>query len=307
MQQVESTRPGRSVADYARVGVAGFLMGICEIIPGVSGGTMAFIMGIYEELIGSIRDVTQPEFIKAVTSFNVKRVFELLNWKFLLTLGISMIIAILSLAGFIGRTLETQPALIWSFFCGLVIASIWLVSRRIKTWSPLLIAIFILTAIVIFFTFGGSGVVTPNTWWSLILSGAIAICAFILPGISGSFVLVLLGKYATVLGAVNERDFVTVGLVAAGCAIGIVTFARVVSWLFERYHDIVVAVLSGLMLGSLRVIWPWKADPLCLDKHEICTNVVPAFDGQFAFAIALLVAGVVSILLIERFASSAEH
>ncbi len=282
-------------------------MGICEIIPGVSGGTMAFILGIYEELIGSIRDVTNPDFIKAVTSFNIKAVFEILNWKFLLTLVIGMGVAILALAEFIGRTLETQPALIWSFFFGLVIASIILISRRIPNWKPVLIAIFILTALVVFFTFGGSGIVTPDVWWAYILSGAIAICAFILPGISGSFVLVLLGKYDSVLDSVREFDIVTIALVGLGCAIGIITFARIVGWLFERYHDIVVAVLSGLMLGSLRVIWPWKAVPSCLDDHVPCTNVMPTFDSQFGIAIALMIAGVVAILLIERFGSSAEH
>ena len=290
----------RSVREYIGVGLSGFAMGVCEIIPGVSGGTMAFILGIYAELIQSIRDVTEPDFIKAVTSFDIKKVFELLNWRFLITLLIGMLVAIVALAEFVGRMLETQPAMIWSFFFGLVLASIVLISRRITSWTPQLIGIFIVVAIIIFFAFGGSGVNMSDAWWSFILSGAIAICAFILPGISGSFILVLLGKYDAVLDAVRAFDLVTVGLVGIGAILGLISFARVVSWLFENYHDIVVAALGGLMLGSLRVIWPWKVDPFCLDNHEICTNIAPTFDGQFAIALVLMIVGMVAILGLER-------
>ncbi|MGB1250685.1 MAG: DUF368 domain-containing protein [Candidatus Promineifilaceae bacterium] len=297
---MQSSKETRSVREYIGVGLSGFAMGVCEIIPGVSGGTMAFILGIYEELIQSIRDVTEPDFIKAVTSFQLKEIFEILNWRFLITLLVGMLVAIVALAEFVGRMLETQPAMIWSFFFGLVIASIVLISQRIPKWTPQLMAIFAVVAIVIFFAFGGTGVNLPNTWWAFILSGAIAICAFILPGISGSFILVLLGKYDAVLDAVRALDIVTVGMVGIGAIVGLITFARVVSWLFENYHDIVVATLGGLMLGSLRVIWPWKLDPFCLDNHEICTNIAPAFDGQFALALVLMIGGMVAILGLER-------
>ena len=304
MEQSQQNRSS-SVAELAKVGFGGFLMGICEIIPGVSGGTMAFILGIYEELIQSIRDVTSPGFIQAVLKFRVKEVFEILNWRFLITLGVGMIIAIFSLAEFIGRTLETQPGLIWSFFFGLVLASIILVTRRVSIWSPMLIGLFFVVAVAVFFIFGGSGAQTPDTWWAFILSGAIAICAFILPGISGSFVLVLLGKYDAVLDAVRAFDILTVGLVGIGAIVGLVTFARVVGWLFERYHDIVVTVLAGLMLGSLRVIWPFKVDPFCLDNHEACTNIMPPMDGHTGLAFGLMVVGVLAILVIERLSRSA--
>ena len=303
---MQASKETRSVREYIGVGLSGFAMGVCEIIPGVSGGTMAFILGIYEELIQSIRDVTEPDFIKAVTSFKIKEVFEILNWRFLITLLVGMLIAIVALAEFVGRMLETRPAMIWSFFFGLVLASIVLVSRRIKTWTPQLMGIFAVVAIVIFFAFGGSGVRTPDAWWAFILSGAIAICAFILPGISGSFILVLLGKYDAVLDAVRAFDLATVALVGVGAVVGLVTFARVVSWLFENYHDIVVAALGGLMLGSLRVIWPWKLDPFCLDNHEICTNIAPTFDGQFAIAILLMIIGMVAILGLERVGQMAQ-
>ncbi|HFC11263.1 MAG TPA: DUF368 domain-containing protein [Anaerolineae bacterium] len=306
MQQVKKTRPARGAADFAQIGLAGFLMGICEIIPGVSGGTMAFILGIYEELIQSIRDVSEPEFIKAVTGFKIKRIFEILNWQFLGTLFVGMLVAIVALAEVVGRLLETKPAMIWSFFFGLVLASIILIGRRIAQWTPLLIGILVAVAVSVFFIFGGSGITTPDTWWAFILSGAVAICAFILPGISGSFVLVLLGKYDQVLDAVRGLDIVTVGLVGVGAVLGLITFARVVGWLFENYHDIVVAALSGLMVGSLRVIWPWKINPACLDQHVPCTNALPVFNSSLLLAIGLMVAGVVTILAIERFSNAAK-
>ncbi len=296
----------RAPREYIRIVLSGFAMGICEIIPGVSGGTMAFILGIYEELIQSIRDLTEPDFIQAVTKFDIKRIFEIVNWKFLVALVVGMLTAILTLSSALEWLLHNRPSLIWSFFFGLVISSIYIVGQRIKQWTPATIGLFVVAAVGFFFFVSSVSASTPNGKWFLVVAGAIAICAFILPGVSGSFILVVLGKYDDVLGAVNDRDILTLGLVAIGCLFGLLTFARVVGWLFERYHDAVVAALMGLMLGSLRLIWPWKQNPACLEEHVQCTNIMPAIDSTVLIAIICLLVGMGSILIIERLANISE-
>jgi putative membrane protein len=296
----------RAPRDYIRIVLSGFAMGICEIIPGVSGGTMAFILGIYEELIQSIRDLTEPNFIQAVTKFNIKRIFEVVNWKFLVALAVGMFAAILTLSSALEWLLQNRPSLIWSFFFGLVISSIYIVSQRIKKRTATTIALFIVASVGFFLFVSTVSTNMPSGKWFLVVAGAIAICAFILPGVSGSFILVVLGKYDDVLGAVNDRDILTLGLVAIGCLVGLITFARVVGWLFDRYHDAVVATLMGLMLGSLRLIWPWKQNPACLEEHIQCVNILPDFNGALVIAIICLLVGMGSILLIERLANISE-
>ena len=303
MQQtntVQELSEARSPRQYIAVILSGFAMGICEIIPGVSGGTMAFILGIYEELIQSIEDVTQPEFIKAVTTLKIKRVFELLNWQFLVALGVGMLLAILSLSNLVGWMLDNYPSLIWSFFFGLVLASIWIVRTRVDQWTPAKIVLSVAVAIFSFWLVGLVPGQTSNNPLVLMLSGAVAICAFILPGVSGSFILAVLGKYEYVLDAVRNFDILTVLWVAIGCAIGIVTFARVVSWLFKNYNDITIAVLLGFMTGSLRVIWPWKESLDFIDAHAAPTNALPPIDGLFFLALVFFAVGIIAILLIDR-------
>lgn len=303
-----SDRPARSVRDYVRIALSGFAMGVCEVIPGVSGGTMAFILSIYEELINSVRDISQPEFVQAALRLRIGKLLALLNWRFLVALALGMFAAIFSMAGLIGWTLANYPALLWSFFFGLVLASILLVSRRIARWTPLLIGIFIVITVAAYWFVGLVPAETPNSWWFLILSGAIAICAMILPGISGSFVLVLLGKYDYVLAAasLSSLNVVTLVLVGTGAVLGLLSFARVVGWAFEHYHDIVVAALTGLMLGSLRVIWPWKQSLDFIDAHTAPANILPAlsvnssFNWQIVFAVICALVGIVAIVLIER-------
>lgn len=299
----------RTLFDYLRIAFSGFAMGVCEIIPGVSGGTMAFILGIYEELIQSIRDVSEPDFIQAVLKFNIKKVFEILNWQFLITLAIGMFAAILSLAGLLDFLLEGYPALVWSFFFGLVLASIVLVSRRVESWTPVLIGLFLIGAIAAYLLVGLVPAQTPNTWWFLILSGMIAICAMILPGVSGAFILVLMGKYEYVLGAVKGRDLGTIFFVGVGAVLGIITFARVVSWLFEKYPNATIATLAGLMLGSLRKIWPWKESLDFIDSHTAPANVLPAlningaFNTEIIFALLCAIAGILAIIAVEKLGS----
>lgn len=315
-------RPQRSLKDYVGLTLRGLCMGASDIVPGVSGGTMAFILGIYEELIDSIRTIGRPHFIQAVLKFRIKEILQILNWQFLLAVGLGILMAIFTLARGLEWLLLNQPVYLWSFFFGLVLASVYTVSKRVPRWTPPLVAAMLIGAIAAFILVGLVPTQTPNTWWFLILSGACAICAMILPGISGAFILVLLGKYQFVLNAVNERDFLTLLLVAIGAAVGLISFAQVLGWLFKQYHDMTVAVLIGLMVGSLRKIWPWKMDvawlqdavgAFVLDSHgeRIVTQqnlTWPNFATgagltEFVIAIVLALLGLGLIILLDRVAN----
>lgn len=235
-------------------------MGASDIVPGVSGGTMAFILGIYEELIDSIGVLASRRFWRAVVGMRLYDLLRIVNWPFLLALGLGILAAVVALSRGLEWLLVHQPVPVWSFFFGLVLASVVTVSRRIARWTAGLRGALAAGAAGAYLLVGALPAQTPETWWFLMLSGALAICAMILPGISGAFVLVLLGKYQFVLAAVNQRELLPLALVAAGAAIAVVMFSRFLSWLFRLRHDLTVSVLTGLMLGSLRKVWPWKVD-----------------------------------------------
>lgn len=302
----------RGALNYVSLVLKGFCMGSADVVPGVSGGTMAFILGIYEELIDSIRVVGRSQFIQAAVRLQVGKVFALLNWRFLLAVFAGIVLAVVSLAPAIEWLLVNEPVRLWSFFFGLVIASVFTVSQRITRWRlPLWLALAVGTALA-FWVVGLVPTQTPNTWWFLILSGAIAICAMILPGISGSFILVLLSKYQFFVSAVNQRDIISLALAGIGAVVGLVSFAQVLGWLFKRYHDITVALLTGLMIGSLRKIWPWKETlSTMLDSHGelvpvVQRNVLPAlsvngaFNTEILWAVGLALLGFFVVLLVER-------
>jgi putative membrane protein len=209
--------------------------------------------------------------------------------------------------------LDNHLALLWAFFFVLVIASIFTVSKKVKQWNLTTLGAALVGTIIGYLIVGLVPVETPDAPWFLFLSGAIAICAMILPGISGSFILVLMGKYEYILSAVNTRDFLTLLLVAAGAAIGLATFAQVLGWLFKRYHDITVALLIGLMVGSIRKIWPWKETVATyIDRHGeelplVQINVLPnTIDSVVIFAIILAIVGFAIIFVLDYWASSQE-
>jgi putative membrane protein len=254
---VSDTRSQRNLQGYAGVSLRGVAMGAADVVPGVSGGTIAIISGIYEELIDSIKSVNltalEHLFRDGIGSF-----WRFVNGNFLLALAIGIGTSIVSLAKLLHHLLETQPVLIWSFFFGLVVASALFVARRIARWTPGKIAALLLGA-------AGSYLITvlspaePNTaHWFVFLAGAIAICAMILPGISGSFILVLLGMYKYVLSAISDFNLAVLLVFAAGAGSGLMAFSRLLSWLLHRYHDLTIAALVGVMIGSLNKVWPWK-------------------------------------------------
>jgi len=328
MQTTELTQPETAVAtpertlkSYIGLTLRGMAMGASDIVPGVSGGTMALILGIYEELINSIRAIGRPQFLRPALRLQIRPALEALNWPFLLAVGLGILTAIITLSSALEWLLVHQTVYIWSFFFGLVLASAYTVSKRIPRWTAPLLVTLAIGTVGAFIIVGLVPVQTPNTWWFLLLSGALASCAMMLPGISGAFILFILGKYEYVLAAVNNRDFLTLALVAVGAGIGLVTFAQVLGWLFKRYHDLTVAVLIGLMIGSLRKLWPWKVDVawltdssgnFVLDSHgELLVaqqiNVLPDLATQagvveFILAAGLAAIGMAAIIVLERIA-----
>lgn len=309
----------RRSKDYILLLLKGMAMGAADVVPGVSGGTIAFISGIYEELIDTINRINLPN-LKLFFRGRWGEFWKAINGNFIVALFGGIIISILSLSRLIEYLLHQHPIAIWSFFFGLVIASILLVNRQIKSYTAGPIIAFIIGAAVAWFVTELPPVSNPGASWYIFLSGAIAICAMILPGISGSFILVILGSYATILGALNALDVVTVLIFIAGAVVGLLSFSRLLKWTFSRFHDITVATLCGFLLGSLNKIWPWKETLQYFTKHAgepneelvplVERNVLPGTYEQLTgepahlvLAIGLGLAGFVLIFALEKIAA----
>lgn len=281
-------------------------MGSADLVPGVSGGTIAFISGIYERLIASIKTVSGPV-LKFLIQGKVFQAWQVVPVRFLLPLGIGLATAVITLSSLLSHLLRYHPVYVWSFFFGLVLASIWVVGKRVERWRLRYVVIGGLAAVVAYFLVNAMPVETPSTLSLFFLSGAIAITAMILPGISGSFLLVIMGKYEQVLWAVTQRDAVVVGTVLAGAALGLALFSRVLSWLFKHHHDMTIVLLTGFMVGSLRKIWPWKEALVTrmssrgfeVPVYEV--NVLPpTLDSGVALALLLILFGALLVLILDR-------
>jgi putative membrane protein len=290
--QSDNTRKG--IRDYFWVAARGFAMGAADVVPGVSGGTMAFILGIYEELIHAIHSVDLA-FFRRIFSLKIREAFASVPWQFVLALGVGIGAAILTLASALSHALHEYPVLVWAFFFGLVLASVIVVRKRVSRWTPVALSLAVLAAVGSYALVGLVPVETPEEPWFLFLSGALAITAMILPGISGAFILVLLGKYHYVLNAVVTRDIITLLIVIAGAVAGLFSFARVLRWLFKNYHDTTVAALTGLILGALRKVWPWK-ETVGMQEFNIFP---PVYDLEFVTAILLMLSGFALVLFLD--------
>lgn len=305
----------RTLKDYSLITLKGIAMGAADVIPGVSGGTIAFISGIYEELLNSIKSVNLNA-LKLLLTGKFTDFWKTVNGNFLLSLLLGIGISIISLAKGLQYLLNHYPILVWSFFFGLVVASAIYVARTINNWNLSTIISGIAGIIIAYYI----TIITPaeanTTYWFIFVSGAIAICAMILPGISGSFILVLLGMYKFILEAVGNFEIAVVITFMAGAAIGIISFSNVLSWLLKKHHNLTIALLSGFMIGSLNKVWPWKeVVETFTDRHGeikplIEENILPAtyeqITGNQAFlagAIALAVLGFVLIFVIENIAN----
>ncbi|WKD84759.1 hypothetical protein KCTC32516_00093 [Polaribacter huanghezhanensis] len=300
----------RTVKDYLIIGLKGMAMGAADVVPGVSGGTIAFISGIYEELLTSISNVNFS-LLKTLKSKGVKAAWIQVNGSFLLSLLIGIFISIVSLAKAIKWMLENEPILLWSFFFGLVLASIIYIAKQLTKWNVFTFVLLILGAGLAYYITTLNPLVTENSSsLFLFLAGALAICAMILPGISGAFILVLLGAYKPILAAVNNRDFTIIAIVAAGAITGLLTFSKILKWLFTDFKNYTLAVLTGFIIGSLNKIWPWKETLTWrTNSHGIEVplkqqSVSPFHfeDNQLVFAILLALVGFGLILLLEKIA-----
>lgn len=289
-------------------------MGGADVVPGVSGGTIAFISGIYDELINSLKSVDVTAF-RLLLSFRIADFWKKINGNFLLAVLAGIATSILSLARLMTYLLEYHPIQIWSFFFGLILVSAPMILRTIKKWNVgVVLSLFMGTAIAYAIT-----VLTPSqspdALWFVFVSGAIAICAMILPGISGAFVLLLMGKYEFIIQSLIDFNLPVILVFVAGCLVGLLSFSHVLSWLLSRYHNATVALLAGFMIGSLNKVWPWKeclSFRLSHEGEQVCAfdkSILPmeymqktGQDPQVFQAILLAAFGIFIVILIEKVA-----
>lgn len=290
----------------------GMAMGAANVIPGVSGGTIALITGIFEELIDAIKSFDT----KALKLLKEKKFKELVNhihlW-FLLAVFGGIAISIITFAKLFGYLFENYPVYLWSFFFGLILASVYYVGKTVNRINLTSISFFVVgTAIAVGITLFNPAM-QNDAWWYLLICGVVAMISMILPGLSGSFVLILLGNYQLVMiDAVNNLDLAILLPVAIGAGIGLLAFSRLLSWIFKNYHDQTLAVLTGFILGSLSTLWPWKhieylknTDGSVIFKHG--KPIVSAYhkffptemSSEVVWALVFMVLGILSIVLVE--------
>ncbi len=283
----------------------GFCMGIADLIPGVSGGTIAFITGIYDRLIDGIKSL-DLEILRCFLKGRFKHGFKRIPFLFFLPLGLGLLSAIFSLSRILATLFETHPVHLWSFFFGLIVGSIVLLFLETRPWRPRDGLAFALAGIITFFIVGLDALHTPSSPIYLFLAGCIAISAMILPGISGSYILVILGKYQQVLAAVNERDFFSLASFLVGMVVGILSFVRVVSWLLSHFRQATMVALTGIMAGALRAVWPWKetvetrVDSSGAIVPTVQRNVPPQDVDLFLPAVALALLGALVVLALNQ-------
>lgn len=276
----------------------GFLMGSADVVPGVSGGTIAVLVGIYERLVHAISMASKA--LGNVLRLRFREAGQRLreiDWGLIVPLVIGIGVAVFTLAGLITTLLEDYPEAMAGVFSGLVAASAWVAWRMIRRPNGMSVGIVTAVAVITFLVLGlKGGVVASPSWLVIFGAGAIAICAMILPGISGSFLLLMLGMYDFVISAVDERDFPVLGVFALGCIVGLALFSQVLDWSLENHHDVVVGAMVGLMIGSFRVLWPW---PGGVDSTDLGA---PAGTWYIPVLLGLLAAAVVAgiTLLVER-------
>ena len=288
----------------------GALMGAANVIPGVSGGTMALLTGIFEKLINAIKsfDLTA---IKLACRFKFKDLFEHIDIKFLSAIGIGVIGSILTVARILEYLFEHHALYVWAFFFGLILASVYFVGKKISQRSTAVVLLFAVgTAIAVWIAFLEPAARNESVPY-LILCGAVAMCSMILPGLSGSFVLLLMGNYELVMiEAVNTFNLKVIIPMGIGAAGGLVVFSRLLSWVFKKFHDQTIALLTGFIFGSLAILWPWKTAIIKTFQKgdEIKEKVtgydyaLPELNTETGMAIAIMIAGIVIIALVETMA-----
>ena len=282
--------------------VKGFCMGAANVVPGVSGGTIALVSGIYEELVDSLNSIMSPGPWKKLLKGEFKAFWEDIHGRFLLWLAVGVIISIFSLAKLVEHELEYHPILVWAFFFGLILASAFFMLRDIKDWKAKDVLVTIVGAVLGLVVCTLSPTTTPDDAWFVFICGAIAICTMILPGISGSFILVILGKYDYIMGAVSEMNIPVLIIFALGCAVGILAFAKLLHWLLGKWERQTMLVLVGFVIGSLIKVWPWNDLDSCTKAQMLRDGTLAdgfELDLQIPGAIAWCIAGIAVIVIIE--------
>lgn len=319
----------RSTKDFLFLYLKGMAMGAADVVPGVSGGTIAFITGIYEELLDTIKGFNLSVF-KTLKNEGIKATWQKTNATFLVVLFAGIFTSIISLAKGITYLLDTYPVLLWAFFFGLIVASSVIIARYIKEWNALNVIAMIAGAAIAFYVTIAAPSQIPDGLVYIFLAGMIAICAMILPGISGSFILLLLGAYATVLGSISGlvdglksmdipmiTDFgINIAVFIGGCVVGIISFSNFLSWMFKKAYSTTMALLTGFMIGSLNKVWPWKeTTQFRTNSHGeevpfLQSNVSPMkFEelygepSQLWLAVALCVVGFLVVFIMEKMAA----
>jgi len=287
-------------------------MGAADAVPGVSGGTIAFISGIYEELISSISQVNLA-LLKTLKENGIKSAWKQINGDFLLALIAGIFISFVSFMRLAKYLLEHQPILIWSFFFGLVIASILYIAKQIKQWTFLNILAAIIAAFFAYYITTLPSLANNDNPFFLFIAAAIAICAMILPGISGAFILVLLGAYKTLSTAFHDFDLKNILIFVAGAVTGLLSFSKLLKWLFSNHKNTTLAILTGFIIGSLNKIWPWKetlkwyTNPKGVLVPQLEQSILPnkfttlyQLDAQVSTALTLMAIGFFSIIILEK-------
>ncbi|MDC8003453.1 DUF368 domain-containing protein [Aureisphaera galaxeae] len=316
--------PSRNLFQYLVISLKGIAMGAADVVPGVSGGTIAFISGIYEELIETIHKLDLG-FFKVWKKEGLKSAWKQYNLAFLIALFGGVLVSILSLAKLISWLLDNHPIAVWSFFFGLIIASIVYVGKQINRWNAQAIIAIIVATVVSYFITIMEPVGSPESTWFLFFAGCIAIIAMILPGISGSFILLLLGAYEAVIGTITQfidsirnldgslfmDAFVKMLVFALGAVVGLKAFSKVLNWMFSNHKNLTLAILTGFMIGALNKIWPWKEVLSYRTNHDgeqvpfLEKSILPThFDGdaKLWLAILFLIIGFLTIFILERIA-----
>ena len=301
----------RRFKDYLIISLKGIAMGAADAVPGVSGGTIAFISGIYEELISTISNINLSLF-KTLFSKGLKPFLKDLNGNFITALMIGIVISFVSFMRLAKYLLENHPILIWSFFFGLIIASIYFVGKQITKWSISTISALIIGVVIAFYITTLPALASNDNSLYLFISGSIAICAMILPGISGSFILIILGAYKTLSDALHDFDIKKILIFAVGALVGLLSFSHLLKWLFKNYHNITLALLTGFIFGSLNKVWPWKETLTWHTnskgiKTAVLQESVSPFsingESQIASAVTLMVIGFLTIFILEKIGS----
>ena len=300
----------RTTKENVLLALKGMAMGAVELVPGVSAGTIALLTGIYEEFIDALKAFSTV--FPILKKEGIKGAWNHVNGNFLLVLCAGMAIGIVALLKLIKYLLEFQSIPIWSFFFGLIIVSSIFVGKTVVNWKLAQVIALIIGTVAVYLITGSAPSEASTSLFFVFAAGMLAICAMILPGISGSFILVLLGMYIYIIESLSEFNYVVIIVFGLGCIIGLVSFTHLLSYLLKKHHDITLALLTGFMIGSLNKIWPWKRTlSTMIDRHgetvpKIQENILPQsmeVDPQLGVAIACAIAGFLLIFVMEKVAA----